>query len=108
MKKTAILLIFLLILTTGCQALATTAEVNLTEAQTQQIEVQSDAETIAALVAELRERDDLDQAIIDALLAELEAGEQAVIKLRWHCLNSSRGYNAPAHPGGLACSLPPY
>jgi len=71
MKK---LLTLLLILTTGCQALATNAEANLTEARTEQIEVQSDATTIAALVAELRERDNLDQAIIDALLTELEAG----------------------------------
>lgn len=72
MKQLTLLLI-LTIASTGCEALVLDAETGRIEAETAQIETQSDADTIAALVAELREAGDQNQAVIDALIADRAA-----------------------------------
>jgi len=68
MKKQLIITLLLLTLT-GCAI----ADAELADAETLQIETQSDADTIAELIAELREHDGRYQAVIDALLADMKA-----------------------------------
>lgn len=73
MKQLTLLLLILIIASTGCEALVLDAETGRVEAETARIETQSDADVIAALVDELREMGDQNQAVIDALIADRAA-----------------------------------